>query len=559
MGLLGTTIFRANFFITLSLTLVATFSVSALSAPIFGRYQGVLKHENTKREQLAKIDFVVSKTSANELELKAMLTLQMGDFKSGEYLSYHYDRVRYNLLTGALTFDDSEQPISIFVKGFSGGKLVADVTSIWAGRVGQLVLNQDKKVKPSAPLIEPIWGEYSGDCADVPAKLQIYTMRSTDDLAHLAQPFGSYFIKANMPIDCKDGQCLNFRFTRGAYNFFAKEEQLSLVGARITLRCDVNGDNLKCRTPDEPIIGHYDLSSCSFRRISKETSGPRQLSPVEQAGVFSSASPERAVSAEGFSGLQSGEYKGYVFHEYLGIYQAVSLNVDVFQAGAGLERGTRISSFARLFFGDFSSIEFIPYRFAEKVYPNLITGPQNLVFDRIDANMDAVIQITESKGGVLKGNWYSIIFGRVGPFELRKEGLPTLPEEAKKMERLSGVYRGTKAHSSLSPDSQWLIRLQVTPGTKPPTTTENPFFPNLLKGSMYLYPLTSSLPIADGSYDFYTGRFGFLKAKEEGPEHGWIGAQINRNELQLYHVAAPSISPVIKFRPEVFRLVKEFE
>ncbi len=76
--------------------------------PAFGRYIGVLKHEKLGKEQLAKLDFIVSRTSENELELKAILTLHFGDFKSGEYVSYHYDKVRYNVLTGSMVFENKE-------------------------------------------------------------------------------------------------------------------------------------------------------------------------------------------------------------------------------------------------------------------------------------------------------------------------------------------------------------------------------------------------------------------------------------------------------------------
>ena len=531
----------------------------AKDGSLFGRYLGVLKHEALKKEQLAKLDFVVSRSSSNELELKAILSLHFGDFKSGEYVSYHYDRVRYNVLTGALVFDSPDQPLSIFVKGFAAGKLVGEVNSIWAGRIGQLILNQEpKEVKPTNPLIEPVWGEYLGNCGDETARLQLYTMRSTEDLAHLAQPFSPYFIKGIMPMACRDGSCLNFLFTSGSYNFFAKEGQLTISGPRLSLRCDVDGNDLHCKSPIEPGSGGYDLSNCSFKRVSKETMEPRQFSPIKQTGSFSSSSSETPLSSEGLKALQSGEYQGYVFHENLGVYQAASLNVNLFQTGSGTEGGARISAFSRLFFGDSKSSEFIPYRFQEKAYPNPLLGAQNLVFERVDANMDAVIQITEVTDGVLRGNWYSNIFGRVGPFELRKDRLPTLPDGAKKMERLSGTYIGTKTLTPSSLAGQWSIQLQVAPGTKPPTTTENPFFPNFLTGTMYLENITPRMAITNGSYDFYTGRFGFVKGEGSSSENSWIGSQNGRSELQLHHVAAPSIGPLFKFRPQNFRLVQEF-
>ena len=125
------------------------------------------------------------------------------------------------------------------------------------------------------------------------------------------------------------------------------------------------------------------------------------------------------------------------------------------------------------------------------------------------------------------------------------------------MERLSGVYRGTRTILPSDPLSQWVIRLMVVPGIKPPSTSENPFFPNFLRGSMSLWPITPSLEITEGSYDFYTGRFGFVKTSQDGVDHGWIGSQNTRKELKLYHVPAPVLTPMPIHEPETFVLEKE--
>ena len=544
-------------FLTLLWVSVQPIQANPGSMPVFGRYVGVLKHDVSGKEQLAKLDFIVSRTSTSELELKAILTLHFGDFKSAEYVSFHYEKVRYNILTGTLTFDDPEQALSLFVKNFSGDKLVGDVTSPWAGRVGELTLRPNKSADPTLPLIEPIWGEYAGSCGDYKAKLQLYTYRSTGDLAHQAQPFSSYQIRGNLPINCIDGSCVTFNFESGSYNYFAKREQLTLVGTRTTIKCDVDGNNIHCTTAEASNSSIYSLTNCNFKRISKETAEPRQFTPTENLNVFNSVSkPAGEPGSLEVTNLQSGEYQGYVYHEFLGRYQAASLNINVFQAGSGPEGGARISSHAKLYFGEHGSSEVLPYRFSEKVYPNPIAGAQNVVLSRIDGNVDAVIQITEAKNGVVRGIWYSIIFGRVGPFELRKDSLPTLPEGSKKVESLSGVYRGTRTVMAGYEFSQWLIRLMVVPGIKPSTTSENPFFPNMLRGSMYLYPVTPSLAITDGSYDFYTGRFGFTEGKDNSPEHSWVGTKTSNDELQLYHIFLPGLTTIPKQRAEIFKLEK---
>ncbi len=67
----------------------------------------------------------MSRTAGNELDLKAVLTLHFGDFRSGEYVSYHFDKVHYGLVTGVLTFDSADEDATIVTTRFAAGELVA--------------------------------------------------------------------------------------------------------------------------------------------------------------------------------------------------------------------------------------------------------------------------------------------------------------------------------------------------------------------------------------------------------------------------------------------------
>lgn len=542
------------------LSLAATAEPSP-PGPTFGRYVGVLKHDNQGREQLAKLDFIFTRGNQNVMQLKAILTLHFGDFASGEYLSYHYDNVRYNLVSSALSFEDADQPLSIQVSRFSGDTLVGQVSSIWSGNVGQITLVRGDIVSRSFPIVEPLWGQYEGRCGryNTPARLLIYTFRSTEDLAHLAQPFGAYSVASNLLIGCQDGQCINFDYARGSYDFFAAKDQLSLIGSRSTLACNKNGGTIECHeVSGSEDAGAYSLANCSFQRNTAYESQPLTLSPVVKPGGFTPPSPESSIGA-----LTSGEYRGYVFHEYRGLYQPAALNVRIFQGGG--DSGTRIASNARLFFGSFSSREVTPYQFAERDYPNPSLGAKQLLLSRAAQDVDGLINISEIRDGVIRGTWYSLLFGRVGPVVLQKEGLPALPPGARIMERLSGYYEGPKEFFAGSLTS-WVIRVQVVPGTKPPNTNSNPFFPNLIRGSMYFEPILPRLGILDGSYDIYTGRFAFTEAKYEslsgssplsGPDHFWIGTQTSQTEMQLHHWIGAALTPRLQQRAQTFRLKQE--
>ena len=75
---------------------------------------------------------------------------------------------------------------------------------------------------------------------------------------------------------------------------------------------------------------------------------------------------------------------------------------------------------------------------------------------------------------------------------------------------------------------------------------------------MYLFPITPSLPITDGSYDFYTGRIGFSKNQDNGSQHSWVGTQLNASTLELYRAVLPVLTPLPKYEPEIFRLERSF-
>lgn len=115
--------------------ILALFNSIALSAQVhpgvsaFGRYVGTLKHERLNVEQLAKIDLVVARSSNNQVEIKAVLTLHFGDFKSGEYISYHFDNVIYDILSGTLVFDQAQEGVTLVTERFSNGEMIAELSS----------------------------------------------------------------------------------------------------------------------------------------------------------------------------------------------------------------------------------------------------------------------------------------------------------------------------------------------------------------------------------------------------------------------------------------------
>jgi hypothetical protein len=507
---------------------------NAEAASRFGRFVGTLTHDKLKREQLAKLDFVASRDDNNTLVLNAVLTLHFGDFKSGEYTTYHYKNVRYNVLQGTLVFDDTGQSLSLITSKFdiTKGEIEADVRSIWSGNVGKLVVKRDGTANPTLPLIEPVWGEYKSECSGQRQVLQLYTSKSTEDLGHLGEPYSAYSIVGqfgtiggSIPVCHQNNGCNSMTVVGGSYNFFTQD--LSLIGLFKNLSCKVGDNEFVC-------------GACTFKRVSDETKPPRAMQPPTSPVAF----PSFAKSVP----VNSGEYKGYVHHEYLNAYQFGSVNLAYFQIGGS--SGLKISASAKLYFGDEASPEVIPYRFAETAYPNPLAPEQVVVLQNTDSDVDAVLQITSAEKDVIRGVWYSLIFGRVGTFEFRKTGLPPLPAGADVLGPISGDYESTN----------WDMEIKTALGVKPPNSTSNPFFPNIFSGGVRMKNgLTKRLRILDGSYDFYTGRIGitreFSNTSTEDGNSLLLGKRRPKEILHLNSSRSAIISPLPSHNPVGYRKI----
>lgn len=516
------------------------FLVIILSSPTFGaggfgRFVGVLEHTRLKKEQLAKLDFISSRENGNQLELIAVLTLHFGDFKSQEYVAFHFDKVRYNILTKTLVFDQADQDATLIVDSFNGDKLVGRFRSLLGGEVGTLRLEKEGTVvKPTLPLIEQVWGEYKGRCGNDDTTLQIYSARSTNDISKAADPFATYRLRAfraRHDSSCflsGEGDCINGVYDAGEFNFY--KNRLILFGRPRPIECKQEGDGLIC-------------DGCTLTRSSGETTGPRQFTPVtNEEKNLGNVLTEPALSGPADS--VQGEYLGYVYHEYLDRYQPVSVNLLTFQEPG--EGGTilKMSAIATLYFGKLGGTESVSYRFDIRNYPNPL-GAMQFVFNRPEADVDAVLQVTTLGKGEMKGTWFSQLFGRVGKFSLKKGELPPLPGGAKLMDPITGLFEG----------SDWDVDLFVRPedSGKTPQNTENPFFPRSFDGGFIMKSgATPRIRITGGSYDFYTGRIAFDLDKRLV-----IGQRDSQKKLAFKWTTSNFLVPMRPFQLEPYRYLGE--
>jgi len=524
------------------LSLAVTTTAMAAPEPPLGRFVGVLRHESLQRDQLAKLDFVASREDGNVLRLMAVLTLQFGDFASGEYVAYHFDDVRFNLLTQNFVFDQSDQGITLVAKQYSGTEFVGEFRSSFSGDIGKVMLRKEAPAEPKLPLIEPIWGEYRGKCVSnvggkkVDTTLQLYSYRSTEGAVQVGNPFRAYKIKGFLGEQhggegCLSGStrdCVWGNIRSGSYNFYKK--RLVLFNNYRNLSCTTEQNGLQC-------------GGCDFlKRVSSETNGSRRVFfPPTSSSILGEVAAGDRPALEGDMQAIQGEYHGYLHHEYLDRYQLGSLNILTYQASpsTGQPVTLRMSAVAALHFANEEGTESLSYKFDERSYPSPLLTPQ-FVFSQPKGDVDAVLQVTSLGNGTVKGVWYSQLFGRVGTFVFVKQELPKLPSGVKLMEPLSAHYQST----------DWELDLLVGMGTSAPNT-ENPFGPLTFGGWILMPSVTPKIHITGGSYDFYTGRIGL----EVGENIVQLGQRDSRSRLFLKKMYYAVLSPLPPHDLAPYRLI----
>lgn len=492
---------------------------------IAGRYQGVLHNEIIQRDQLVQLDILVSNEGDDEreedrFEFMAFLKLQFGDWSSSEYMTYHFDNIKFNSSAKTLPLVHPDQEVSVVLNFSEPGEFKGTFRSNYGGNVGEIILKKEAGVSLKYPIVDPVAGKYEGSCSDgTQHVLQMETFRNTDDTTKIGNPFSSYRIHGNwaskndpLCIDSAEN-CTVGVFDKGTYNFF--DNDLVLMGPRKTVKCQATVGGIRCR-------------DCDFKRVQDERT-PAFKSEKQIVEAFPNRPKVRSSDMKEIGGI----YRGYVYHEYLGTYQRAELNIQAFQE-AGKEKSNEeisMSAVAQVFFGELSQREAVSYRFATRVYP-VHKEPFRFSFQRPQADLDAVIHVEEIGDGFIRGVWYSLLFGRVGQFEMRKEGEVQIPDGATIMKSLAGFYRGP----------QWDINLIVELG-QTPFNSDNPFHPLTFSGWTTFRTLGFRVSILDGSFDFYTGKLGFILS--DGSDI--IGIRNQEGEMHLKKVNHLFATPLKSF------------
>lgn len=480
------------FFVILT---VASFSFSAEESPVVGTYKGIIRNETLKRDQRADLDLIFDRKNGNELQISAVLKLHFGAESHGEYVSYVFDDVRYNVLTGSLVFDQADQELTILVSSFKNGHMEGQIRAPFLGLSNiSLILDRKEKVAVKYPIIREISGVYRSKNGSV---LQLQAYRSPDEKSEGgSSPFGENEIRGHLGrINANlGGLIVDSVFTQSSYDFY--RGTLSLFGNLDPLVCKVDLTELNCDgevfSRASVIVAEEPERPLSFWQTTNEPSPSDLPAPL------------------------SGQYWGYVHNEARDQYQLAGINIVSIPTAA---EGTKLSAVATLHFGEIGTTESLIYKYEPRNFPLLST---QFVLKRNEN--DAIIQISYFKDGIIRGVWYSRCFGRVGTFEFRKENLRPLPSGKQLLPSLSGTRNA----------DFWQVRLNIAP--RPVVIhSANPFSP-LAFGGYFWDSHKVVIPksrIYGGSYDFYTGRV-FLPVSITNEELYLSGIHRADGRLELF-------------------------
>lgn len=132
---------------------------------------------------------------------------------------------------------------------------------------------------------------------------------------------------------------------------------------------------------------------------------------------------------------------------------------------------------------------------------------------------------------------FDFIWSR-GSFELTHgESPPTPPVDAPIMGPLTGIYKS----------GGWDLDLRVVRESTP-INSVNPFYPLNFKGAFQLRDITANIKIANGAYDFYTGKLG-LRLEDETM---FTGFRPDNMHLSFKRPTPGVIRPLTPHQPQSF-------
>lgn len=495
-----------------------------------GRYIGSIKLDGRNEKIAVVAEFFLESPEdlRNFPRLVASFRLGLGGYSSHEYLTETFKDLKYDFDNGNLTFNEPDRDLLMTTKIYQEGgraKILGQVFVRSSAATGAVELLEESDEpgddEPPAPPTRPgdgatpfiplLDGQYEGDCNGKRAALQIQTVRGLQ--ANEAESTSAglerhYGITARLAFKndglCgelpSDRWCTRHQFKSGSYNFYLGK--LNLTGEQSSEECRVKSGEITCR-----IRTFRESLACKLSKRQNAAEEARfftrryNLFPTdEQNGELPPPAPPLN---EALSAALKGAFFGYVHNERNDVYFPVRLDVFPYSSTDNPHNPNQmmVSTTASVYLGGTGLESAVTQRYEPRSFylrPGFtLSGP----------DADSYISIVEWKKGYVRGVWHSHAFGRVGTVQLVKGAPPNLPREAKLLPSFAGEFTRTIPRNRIS---QW-IRF-IFPAQP------NDLKDQLIRFSGSYQAAVGTTPIRDierGTFDPYTGRIGWLIAKDD--------------------------------------------
>ncbi len=146
-----------------SFAFLFTFSLFADDS-VQGTYHGVFLHEGKKVYQLGDLMLRTIQGDQGTLKISATVKIFFGNSDSNEFLTYEYDTVSYNWITGQMSMRNDKSDVSL--NGIfkpQTGTFEGDWFSSFIGKVGKFSAKRSEVVPPQdGILVKTLTGHYRG-------------------------------------------------------------------------------------------------------------------------------------------------------------------------------------------------------------------------------------------------------------------------------------------------------------------------------------------------------------------------------------------------------------
>jgi len=216
-----------------------------------GLYKAILQHEGTTFYQSANITLrTVQPGGGSDLKISANVRVFFGDANSNEFMTYEFDKVDYNFITGQMSIKSENNDVS-FIGIFKpvAGTLDGEWFSTIIGRVGKF--NAKKGAEPNPPEgavpVKTLTGHYRGlientnPDSNLPerATISLVTTQDTSGISPVMKISGNTRLYLG---DFGSFEYIEIKLTDIQYNFYSRYLTMKTVEYGLTFKGYVSQD-----------------------------------------------------------------------------------------------------------------------------------------------------------------------------------------------------------------------------------------------------------------------------------------------------------------------------